>query len=770
MARSGSSRRRVADYDWSTRSSKSSTASRKKQSSSKQKAKEPADDRSDQHTEVVSRSSRSVQKQQPKPPTAAFEERQVDAYENPTVVFQCINYGDWDGAADRASSHPKEAATWIVRHETSPTTQSTPTDRGRKGKTEDNEEKIKWRYLPLHLACLQRNPSLRLVKQLLAVFPSAASRCDHDGNLPLHLVCNSSGGKNQGIVQLLVDAYPKGSRKKNSKRRTSADVLRRKVKDGTFSSSDAKAAMAILAEGEKTKQKKQRQKDDAVELRDESNDSGGRRRGAAAHSRNSSNDSSSWYMSDDEAISAAAPATSSVASSRSSNPVDGEIMLRWRSMEESLQNEIRQLENSLDETTAERDMLRDEVFRVEHQGKEEAKDQERQIDDLTRTVVELEERAVEADDLRYQAIEHIEQIDALAEENSGLKHELELLVADLHEAHRCLDVEEQDFDERLEAAREEMAVHYTQHDLAVEGTDAVPVRIVDELQSEMDDLRAERDALADMLATDRDRIGHGQSDLEIRCRHLEEQLDVYHENDIRLKQELQGMTKERDELLEKVDSIQLEAKQDATNAKAAFDVRQKALRDEIQSIWNVVKAMSQASPSKLMERILELGEIQEETTDGSVNEADVRDANEDDQAVYRSMSPQEQETNAAAAAVGDRDGSISKPVGISATPSQQSTVPGTDQDTISAISENTGMWGDELDLDGIAGIDDDEDLDVAVHVIGTNSGNDERNVDNTLSGDKDDNNKWLADMDDEVKALEEECKALGLEFEEEKDL
>ena len=134
------------------------------------------------------------------------------------------------------------------------------------------------------------------------------------------------------------------------------------------------------------------------------------------------------------------------------------------------------------------------------------------------------------------------------------------------------------------------------------------------------------------------------------------------------------------------------------------------------------------------------------------------------------MSPQEQETNAAAAAVGDRDGSISKPVGISATPSQQSTVPGTDQDTISAISENTGMWGDELDLDGIAGIDDDEDLDVAVHVIGTNSGNDERNIDNTLSGDKDDNNKWLADMDDEVKALEEECKALGLEFEEEKDL
>jgi uncharacterized protein YoxC len=333
-------------------------------------------------------------------------------------------------------------------------------------------------------------------------------------------------------------------------------------------------------------------------------------------------------------------------------------------------------------------------------------------------------------------------------------------------------VQEQDFDERLEAAREEMAVNYTQHDRSVEETDAVPVRIVDELQSEMEDLRAERDALADMLAADRDRIGRGQSDLEIRCGHLEEQLDVYHENDIRLKQELQGMTKERDELLDKVDSIQREAKQDATNAKAAFDARQKALRDEIQSIWNVVKAISQSSPSKngeLMERILELGENQEETTDGSVNEADVRDdANEDDKAVYRSMSPQEQGTNAAAA-VGDKDENISKPVGLSATPSQQSTALGTDQDTISAISENTGMWGDELDLDGIAGIDDDEDLGVVV--IGTNSGNDERNIDNTLSGDKDDtcNNKWLADMDDEVKALEEECKALGLQFEEEKD-
>jgi len=712
----------------------------------------------------------------------------VDAYDNPTVVFQCINYGDWDGAADRVASHPGEAATWIVRHIDA--AQPRSTERGRTGKDDDGQN-IRWRYLPLHLVCLQRDPSLRLVKQLLTAFPGAASRRDHDGNLPIHLLCNSSGGKSPDIVQFLVDANPKGCAKKNAKRRTPADVLLRKVKDGTFSTSDAKAAMAILqAKGEKKQKhkKKQQEHDGAlVESRDDdkTNDSSGRRSGAV-HSRNSSKDSSSWYMSDEEAIANSAPATSSLeshshhsnssCSSCSTNPADDGMILRWKSMEQTLQKDIRQLENSLDEMAAERDMLRDELSKMEQRGMEESLGKDIQIDDLIRVVTELEERAVDADDLRYQATEHIDQIDKLVEENSSLRHENDGLVAELDDAHHRLELQERDVDKRLEAARKKMAMHYTHHDHLEQQNDVVPVNFFDELRAELEEIRDERDALADMLATERDNVDRGHSDLQIRCKHLEEQLDVYHENDIHLKEKLHDMTKEREVLLDEVDAVKCKAKQDATNAKAAFDARQKALRDEIQSIWNVVKAISHSSPSKkgeLMEQILELGENQEEATNahGATNPEDVHDIDDNNQAaasdgndeiVGFSKSTMMTQTDPIG---GDLDKSEAKAVGIAAMSSPQSTVPGIDQDTISAMSENTGMWEkEELDLDGITGTD--EDLEDAVEHSGTKNNYMHAKA---TEDDNDHDNKWLADIDEEVRALEEECRALRLQFEGEGD-
>lgn len=787
MARSGSSRQRVADYDWSTRSKSSTTGT--KRSSSKNTKKPANEEIGNQHID---------QKQQISTPavvSTGIEERQVDAHDNPTVVFQCINYGDWDGAADRVVSHPEEAATWIVRHII--TTKSPSTERGRTGK-DDEGQNIKWRYLPLHLTCLQRNPSLRLVKQLLAAFPDASSRRDHDGNLPIHLVCNSSGGKNQDIVQLLVQANPKGCAKKNAKRRTPADILRRKIRDGTFSSSDAKAAMAILQtkgragdkKKEKSKEIQQRQDHNVEDARDDdkSNDSSDKR-SATFRSRNSSKDSSSWYMSDEDAIANTAPATFSLSShshhsnssstGRSNNSADNEMILRWKSMEKTMQKDIQHLEASLDEMTAERDMLREELSRLKQHGKEEAMDKDVQIDDLTRMVAELDDRAVEADDLRHQAIEHIDQNDALAEENFALKHDIDGLVAELDEAHQRLELQEREFEERLEAAREEMTMHYAHQNHQEDRNDVVSAQMFDELRAEVEEIRADRDTLADMLATERDSVDHGHNDLQIRCKHLEEQLDVYHENDIRLKQELHNMAKGRDELLDEVDAVKHKAKQDATNAKAAFDARQKALRDEIQSIWNVVKAISQSSPSKkgeLMERILELGENQEETTD-EAGETDAEDDAGEDIDLDESATNEDNDgddgqsmtkTNNGIGA--DQDDKItSKPAGVSATSSQQGTIgPVIDEDTISAISENTSMWDEELDLDGID-VTGDEDLDDVVAVThsisikATEVDNDGRRLD-LLAGEQEDN-KWLAEIDDEVRALEEECKALGLQFE-----
>ena len=319
--------------------------------------------------------------------------------------------------------------------------------------------------------------------------------------------------------------------------------------------------------------------------------------------------------------------------------------------------------------------------------------------------------------------------------------------------------------------------------------DAVSEQILDELRAEVEEIRADRDALADMLATERDSVDRGHNDLQIRCKHLEEQLDVYHENDIHLKQELHEMARERDELLDEVDAVKRKAKQDATNAKAAFDARQKALRDEIQLIWNAVKAISQSSPSKkgeLMERILELGENQEETTDES-GATDAKDDNGEETDLDQPAANDDNDddgdddddngddgqsmtkTNNSIGADQDDKKSTLKPAGVSAMSSQQRTIgPVIDQDTISAMSENTSMWDEELDLDGID-VTGDEDLDDALavtHSISIKATEVDNDGSIDLLGDEQEgDNKWLAEIDDEVRALEEECKALGLQFE-----
>eukprot|EP00957_Ditylum_brightwellii_P141741 10799268-Ditylum_brightwellii.AAC.1 len=80
--------------------------------------------------------------------------REVDAFQNPTELFQWINYGDWESAISTAVNFPLEASTWIVSTASS--------DAGRR-----DSGKIKWRYLPLHLVCMQPKASSALVQQML---------------------------------------------------------------------------------------------------------------------------------------------------------------------------------------------------------------------------------------------------------------------------------------------------------------------------------------------------------------------------------------------------------------------------------------------------------------------------------------------------------------------------------------------------------------------------------------------------------------------------
>ncbi|KAL3793531.1 hypothetical protein HJC23_007271 [Cyclotella cryptica] len=131
--------------------------------------------------------------------------REVDAIRNPTRLFQKINSGDWGGALNVLHDRPVDASVWVSRQSS-------------------GDADISWKYLPLHLICLQRRPPLNLLQQLVQVYPTAASMpTPHDGNLPMHYACDSGCDSPKllhGVFAALLDAYPQSLEAKNFKGRT----------------------------------------------------------------------------------------------------------------------------------------------------------------------------------------------------------------------------------------------------------------------------------------------------------------------------------------------------------------------------------------------------------------------------------------------------------------------------------------------------------------------------------------------------------------------
>ena len=129
------------------------------------------------------------------------DQREVDAVENPTELFQRINSGDWDGALLALNRDPVEASTWVLR-------------------LSKYSNKINWKYLPLHLVCLHQSPPWPLLQALLEVYPKAVSTpTQHDGNLPIHYVCES-GCNDMNVLKALITAFPNCMLAKNGKNKT----------------------------------------------------------------------------------------------------------------------------------------------------------------------------------------------------------------------------------------------------------------------------------------------------------------------------------------------------------------------------------------------------------------------------------------------------------------------------------------------------------------------------------------------------------------------
>jgi len=128
------------------------------------------------------------------------DRREVDVG-NPTRIFRAISSGDYEGARRIVERHPEEASIWVSRR--------------------DSDGGIAWKYLPIHLVCLQHSePPLELIRALLHHNQSAAaSTTPHDGNLPMHYICEG-GCVDEEVFWTLLSVFPESLEVKNHLNKT----------------------------------------------------------------------------------------------------------------------------------------------------------------------------------------------------------------------------------------------------------------------------------------------------------------------------------------------------------------------------------------------------------------------------------------------------------------------------------------------------------------------------------------------------------------------
>jgi len=170
---------------------------------------------------------------------------EVDAVRSPTDVFKSINSGDWDGALDALRCNPVEASVWVSRRNS-------------------NNDGLVWKYLPLHLICLQRHPPLELLQVLLQIYPLAASLpTPHDGNLPIHYVCES-GCEDESVFAALLASFPQSLEGKNHKDKTPLLVCHAKSRKVLMNV--LRQRKPFLAQRNKAKEKQSKKR---AEMRDD---------------------------------------------------------------------------------------------------------------------------------------------------------------------------------------------------------------------------------------------------------------------------------------------------------------------------------------------------------------------------------------------------------------------------------------------------------------------------------------------------------------------
>ena len=106
-------------------------------------------------------------------------------------LFDAIETQQWDLAIDRVQHCPGETSQWgtvVVRN-------------------------CSVQLLPLHYACTLKPPT-RLIRALIEADPDTVMTADDSSRLPIHWAVDAAGSS-PGVVNLLLDAYPRGASRKN---------------------------------------------------------------------------------------------------------------------------------------------------------------------------------------------------------------------------------------------------------------------------------------------------------------------------------------------------------------------------------------------------------------------------------------------------------------------------------------------------------------------------------------------------------------------------
>jgi len=106
---------------------------------------------------------------------------------DPATLYRAIDTKSWKEAHKVLQNSPEEASAWVYR-------------------CEDESDKMRWMFLPLHVACFSGAP-LNLMKKLVAKYPKAVRIApENDGKLPFHIACETYAPS--AVIEFLHDSYP----------------------------------------------------------------------------------------------------------------------------------------------------------------------------------------------------------------------------------------------------------------------------------------------------------------------------------------------------------------------------------------------------------------------------------------------------------------------------------------------------------------------------------------------------------------------------------